>query len=768
MYMIILTIIIVLFIFYIIRINKKDKPILDEQKDVINSLSNTSNSIQAGTVTPPGSVPATLTRIRAQYYAEAPENEYLKNCKGINLGTDKDGIHNIKGISFSGGGVRAASAALGFLQVLNKHRLLSIKKIQYLTANSGGTWALLPMAYVYTGHTYPRDQIIGTPVFDQDNINWVPTGSTAYNIIHQDLDGLNWGDGVGRSFFEPYSLYRPGVLVNIKQDFNVKILDCKWKDFLNCHKQIDHIVKREDFPIPISIMTFYNSDGDKNDLIPMDASPLSTGFLRKNTSTLDPSNIAGYNNYAGRNTSAAFNSLRYENVSFNNKTKCNNKYWYPDNPVSDFKLDVNFTREDVNARPWQPTTMSATSSNAAGKGLADSNRAGSFVIDLYRMDYSPYQYQDRKSKYLIDGAYTDNSSSVCLFSRKVKNIAICVNNEISVLLRNTETIEKGKYYFLMTYPAEDIKNINLRDHTSSQKIVPTVTVVPIYITEVSINEKVVDSVSYNDKQREVSFNVGGGDLNNESGGIYDLYGKSLSIKLQDGHCEIYRDKNATENCGEKTNYDGSWGGDVQRKKSGDDNTHLTMFNVSSDKKYYICDIRDPDIHALYSKNILKGTYSDVSSIMNKNYYNTGLYYYNGPVSTNNNIVYNIKPYTANVLMYSLLPCFSVYNKWLPSRSLVDAIPYAVNFCTSSAIRDTFCGLYDEKKKSEVDDIPNCYCIDDKTLGSWIDVAKRSEQIDPPYMNLVISTTNYASEQLLVPFANDKEINPNMTATLMVE
>ena len=53
------------------------------------------------------------------------------------------------GIAFSGGGTRSATATLGELRAL--HRLGWLSKARYLSANSGGSWAVVPYTYLSRG-----------------------------------------------------------------------------------------------------------------------------------------------------------------------------------------------------------------------------------------------------------------------------------------------------------------------------------------------------------------------------------------------------------------------------------------------------------------------------------------------------------------------------------------------------------------------------------------------------------------------------------------
>lgn len=49
------------------------------------------------------------------------------------------------GIAFSGGGARAQAFTVGILQSINDAGLL--EKVPIISANSGGTWAMVPLAY---------------------------------------------------------------------------------------------------------------------------------------------------------------------------------------------------------------------------------------------------------------------------------------------------------------------------------------------------------------------------------------------------------------------------------------------------------------------------------------------------------------------------------------------------------------------------------------------------------------------------------------------
>src|SRR5262245_56451049 len=56
------------------------------------------------------------------------------------------------GIAFSGGGTRAATAAIGQLRGLQRNGWLD--RVRYMTAVSGGSWAAVPFTYSRTAIDY--------------------------------------------------------------------------------------------------------------------------------------------------------------------------------------------------------------------------------------------------------------------------------------------------------------------------------------------------------------------------------------------------------------------------------------------------------------------------------------------------------------------------------------------------------------------------------------------------------------------------------------
>ena len=59
------------------------------------------------------------------------------------------------GVAFSGGGTRAAAAAVGQLQGLEQNGWLE-QHVRYISAVSGGSWTAVPFTYGTAGESPPR------------------------------------------------------------------------------------------------------------------------------------------------------------------------------------------------------------------------------------------------------------------------------------------------------------------------------------------------------------------------------------------------------------------------------------------------------------------------------------------------------------------------------------------------------------------------------------------------------------------------------------
>ena len=373
---------------------------------------------------------------QAKWYNNSfPEENYLTQpSKGFKK----------TGIAFSGGGTRAACTTWGFLQALNSYKmpngnsLLHIDNISYISANSGSTWMTLPLLYEPTeGSIYKVDDILGNYVSDpsqlnySDNINFPNFGYNAVNCIFDlEFDDNWWSYSVGNSFFKKYGLYQ-GSNTNGIVGYNSKIVDPIVNGLgSSIYKGI---VLRANMPIPIAIESLII---DKDTVVPIDSTPISSGFLR-NSNT-----VGNINQLGGRVDSYAFNTFL-------------NKINTIDINTQNIMVDYRNTKNT-----WDPVIMSGTSSSAYGMELLQLDLPntfpfiGSFTSNI--KDVNNLNIKDEKFK-IIDGYLWDDTGVISLVARKTEKIASiisCSLNDITVdIYTNTN------YTYLFVIDGQYINNI---------------------------------------------------------------------------------------------------------------------------------------------------------------------------------------------------------------------------------------------------------------------------------------------------------------------
>lgn len=112
-------------------------------------------------------------------HGPAPETERLK------ARWEAPGRHGAVGVAFSGGGTRAATAAVGQLRGLRANGWL--EKVDYVSAVSGGAWAAIPFAY----SSYSLDELLGPHVpttrLDAESVRKTTVGRLPTQIASSSL-----------------------------------------------------------------------------------------------------------------------------------------------------------------------------------------------------------------------------------------------------------------------------------------------------------------------------------------------------------------------------------------------------------------------------------------------------------------------------------------------------------------------------------------------------------------------------------------------------
>lgn len=193
-------------------------------------------------------------------YTYFPEPSIIKNT--INP-------YKTVGIAMSGGGGRAYLSAAGCLSQLETDNLLKRTKIQYISAVSGGTWAVLPWLY---GHKDVKlmKSILKKGAYDiADEMSQIAAKSDMGLGVGPNLNCpnnyptqiSNWGCQVWSNYFKPYRKKTDGD-IPLQQDYG-------WKTY-----SID-----ESLPIPIAFGSIINTVHYDKDFVPFDMTPYSSGYF---------------------------------------------------------------------------------------------------------------------------------------------------------------------------------------------------------------------------------------------------------------------------------------------------------------------------------------------------------------------------------------------------------------------------------------------------------------------------------------------------------
>ena len=194
------------------------------------------------------------------------------------------------GVAFSGGGMRAATATLGQLRAL--HILGWLPKVKYISAVSGGTWAVGP--YIYLPEKFDDQEFFGDYIspdnLTEERIKNTKEGSFAHaiqdvgyilprflvNLFTFNMDE-SYAETIGEELLEPFGLndtdrfftFHKGALDDILRDNNAM----SEKNFYTVKNGRPYFLG--------GATIFYPEDGDSKDYIyPFEITPLYSGVRR--------------------------------------------------------------------------------------------------------------------------------------------------------------------------------------------------------------------------------------------------------------------------------------------------------------------------------------------------------------------------------------------------------------------------------------------------------------------------------------------------------
>ncbi|KAL7580527.1 hypothetical protein ACA910_003655 [Epithemia clementina (nom. ined.)] len=342
------------------------------------------------------------------------------------------------GVCMSGGGLRAAVCALGWLRGL--HHLNILPKTRYFAANSGGTWTSLPlfsrqildkkeldrdMDYDYwLGKYVPPNQITMDTTTELGQVGQV-LKSANLNDITATKDNQNvytvWNDLINRDFFTPI------IGDNRPADF--------WLDACNAYlwnqdnARIKNILNdRNTLPYPIYVACC-SSDITNHQIYPFEMTPMYTGIpVDPKTLNPDETDIGG-----GFIMGSAINARASAPDSMDQDD---------DSPVPVDNSAHYLKNLELPSPVVKLFELTGASSNfgAATDAMTKTNlkflpglswlvkSLGAVQAGTYQF-WSPNKGQEPGKIELVDGGLLDNLGALALLRRRVSTLIICNAND---------------------------------------------------------------------------------------------------------------------------------------------------------------------------------------------------------------------------------------------------------------------------------------------------------------------------------------------------
>jgi hypothetical protein len=190
------------------------------------------------------------------------------------------------GIAFSGGGTRSASASLGQLRAL--HSLGWLRRVRYISSNSGGSWATVPFTYLplaIDDETFLGNYISPEEFNDQTlspaTTNPLAFGTAIHNastideILEVGRGDEAYSDIVASVFLEPFGLHDNEKFFTFHKGALKSVLAG------NPTLSIDNFqyVEKDDRPylIVTGVMLGQQMSDDPDEYYPIEMTPLYTG-----------------------------------------------------------------------------------------------------------------------------------------------------------------------------------------------------------------------------------------------------------------------------------------------------------------------------------------------------------------------------------------------------------------------------------------------------------------------------------------------------------
>lgn len=327
-------------------------------------------------------------------------------------------------VAISGGGTRSASAAIGQLRAINE--LGWIEKAKYMSASSGGAWALVP--YLYKSDSISDEEFLGEYVAPEDLterlIRKKGIKKSLGNAIHtigfvfpqvftQGLRGNEaYGKTIGKYFLKPFGIESSKFFTF--DDKAYAIVSAKQNEKVN-EVGFSSVSKSRELPYPIVTATgFPDESGGWDSIYPIEITPLYSGIR-----TLSIADKIG----GGYIESFAYDAS-FKTELDPKKTKMAS--YTIKNKASRFSL--NDVVGVTGAAPVQALESTRFTPNA----------------NFPKFNYEPVGEVGEVSVRKLthgDGGFNDNLALFPLFNRRVENILVFINTSTKFEIQAQELIE---------------------------------------------------------------------------------------------------------------------------------------------------------------------------------------------------------------------------------------------------------------------------------------------------------------------------------------
>eukprot|EP00978_Attheya_sp_CCMP212_P028807 scaffold100531_cov56-Attheya_sp.AAC.3 len=329
------------------------------------------------------------------------------------------------GICMSGGGLRAATCALGWYRALNHLKIL--QKARFLGANSGSTWTTLPLSASnvdinydeYLGKYVEPDQLKHVDLTDVQQLGKIGTVLEKSNILkyNDDLDTKpsfnDWCDAIDKNFVAPIVSWKGD---NWKDDF---WLDLSNAYLWNTEGAKDILNNRHTLPFPIFVSTCYAAKNPE-EFFPVENTLFYSGI------PVDPRLLTKKNDFGGGFVQGvALNSKRAEDSS---PVPIDNTNQY----IKDFELPSPVVKisELTGASSDVAAAANAELKGPLGKildgllKLISPSIAGYVDPGKYKF-WSPSSGGDVVDLEFVDGGMYDNLGVLALLRRGCSTVIVC-------------------------------------------------------------------------------------------------------------------------------------------------------------------------------------------------------------------------------------------------------------------------------------------------------------------------------------------------------